>query len=189
MAEPARRRATFEDLLAAPPHTIAQIVDGELYVMPRPAGPHALVASGLGIDLGGAFQRGRGGPGGWIFLHEPELHFGADVVVPDLAGWRAERVPALNAPFFTTAPDWVCEVLSRRHAKLDRGPKAEVYAREEVEFLWLVDPEETCIEAYSRLDGRWVRLGAWSGDSTARIPPFDAVAIDLAPLWVSTTEG
>src|SRR5512145_1369308 len=111
MAEAARRIATYDDILAAQPHSIAQIVDGELHVQPRPAGPHTFTTSSLGMDLGNPFQRGRGGPGGWLIIDEPELHFGRDVVVPDLAAWRAECPPETESNFFTVPPVWICEVL------------------------------------------------------------------------------
>src|SRR4051812_44978930 len=105
--------ATAADLARLPPHVVGEIVDGVLQVSPRPASPHARAASTLQVDLGGPFDRGRGGPGGWWIVVEPELRFGADVVVPDLAGWRRERLPTWpDVPFFTLAPDWVCEVLS-----------------------------------------------------------------------------
>lgn len=68
MGSPVRRPATYADVLAAPPHLIAQLVDDELHLQPRPAGPHNFFASGLGADLVAAFQRGRGGPGGWVVL-------------------------------------------------------------------------------------------------------------------------
>lgn len=114
MSDAARRVATYEDVLAAPRHRVAEILGGELRLSPRPAKPHAAAASALGEELGPPFKRGRGGPGGWILLDEPELHLGADIPVPDLAGWRRERLPVLtdDEPFFTLAPDWVCEVLS-----------------------------------------------------------------------------
>jgi Uma2 family endonuclease len=184
MGAPARRLATYEDILAAPPHTIAQLVDGELHVQPRPSGPHGFATTGLGFDLGSPFQRGRGGPGGWIFVDEPELHFGADVVVPDLAAWRAERPPELEANYFTVVPDWVCEVLSPSSARFDRGPKADLYARVGVQFMWLVDPIDALVEAFQRSENKWLRLGAWAGETVAKIPPFDAVDLDLGPLWV-----
>jgi Uma2 family endonuclease len=184
MGNPARRLATYADVLAAPPHTIAQVVGGELHVQTRPAGPHGVATSGLGADLVNPFQRGRGGPGGWIIVDEPELHFGADVVVPDLAAWRADRPPELEAAFFTVVPDWVCEVLSPSSAKLDRGPKADLYARVGVEYFWLVDPAETLVEAFRRTGDGWLRLGASFADATAHIPPFEAVALELDPLWV-----
>ncbi|HEX3774978.1 MAG TPA: hypothetical protein VHV51_10970 [Polyangiaceae bacterium] len=87
VADPARRQATYEDVLQAPELVVAEILNGDLYTRPRRGGPHAEAASVLGTDLGGAFHRGRGGPGGWIILDEPELHLNRDILVPDLAGW------------------------------------------------------------------------------------------------------
>jgi Uma2 family endonuclease len=185
MGDVARRLANYDDILAAPPHSIAQLVNGELHLQPRPAGPHSVAASGLGVDLGNPFQRGRGGPGGWILLYEPELHLGADVVVPDLAGWRVEHPPELDAKYFTVPPAWVCEVISPSSGRLDRGPKADLYARAGVEFLWLVDPDVNQLEAFRLAGGAWLRLGAWAGAESARIPPFDAIELDLGPLWVT----
>jgi Uma2 family endonuclease len=183
MTESGRPSATYEDILAAPPHSIAQIIGGELHVQPRPAGPHNIATSGLSIDLGNPFQRGRGGPGGWIIIYEPELHFDADVVVPDLAAWRTSVPPELEAVFFTIPPVWACEVLSPSNSAFDRGPKADLYLQVGVEYLWLVDPLANLIEALANRKGAWVRLGAWAGEISARIPPFDAVALELGPLW------
>ena len=186
MAEPARRRATYEDILAAPPHHVAEILDGELYVHPRPAAPHAAAASVLGMDMGGAFQRGRGGPGGWWILFEPELHLGPepDVVVPDLAGWRVQRMPELpSTAYFTLAPDWACEVLSDSTRRVDRVKKMPIYAREQVPHVWLVDPIAQTIEVF-RLDGTTYRLVAThAGDETPRLEPFEAVELDLPAVW------
>lgn len=184
-AHPAKRAATYEDLLSVPEHCIAQIVDGELHVQPRPAGPHQTVASGLGMDLGNPFQRGRGGPGGWIIIYEPELHLGRDIVVPDLGGWRAQNPPELEAKYFTVVPTWVCEIVSPSSAILDRGAKADIYARVGVEYMWIVEPLENLIEAYTLRDGAWLRLGAWAGEVSVRIPPFDAVELELGPLWAT----
>src|SRR5688572_26942520 len=125
-----KRNATYADLEALPDNVIGQIVDGELYASPRPAMPHAITASTMVMDLGSPFQRGRGGPGGWWIVAEPELHFGNDVVVPDLAGWRVERMPRPPmTPAIELAPDWLCEVLSPSTQVLDRGPKLRLYAR------------------------------------------------------------
>src|SRR4051794_30234950 len=122
MADPARRRATYEDLFSLPEHVVGEIIDGELRVQPRPANPHAAAATAIGEELGPPFKRGRGGPGGWILLFEPELHVGGDILVPDLAGWRRERMPRIpvDVPYMALAPDWACEVLSPRTAKMDR---------------------------------------------------------------------
>ncbi|HBW47135.1 TPA: hypothetical protein DEF17_04295, partial [bacterium] len=121
MSLPERQSATYEDLLKVPDTKIAEIIDGELIVSPRPGIPHAIVASGLGGDLGPPFQRGRGGPGGWWILFEPELHLGYHILVPDLAGWRRERMPVVPADAFVTLPpDWICEVVSESSRRIDR---------------------------------------------------------------------
>jgi len=187
MAEPARRRATYEDILALPEHLTGEIIAGELYTQPRPAGPHTVVASELGGDLVGRFGRGGGGPGGWVILHEPELHFGdGEVLVPDLAGWKVERLPveARVGAFFTVVPDWVCEIHSPRTATRDREVKAPCYARNGVNHLWLVEPVVGHVDAFARREAQWLWLGSWS-EVEARVPPFDAVALDLASLWAS----
>ena len=198
MASTAPKRATYADVLAAPANAVAQVAHGVLYTHPRPAGPHAAAASVLGMDLGGAFHRGRGGPGGWIILDEPELHLvparppvgDVDVLVPDLAGWRRERMPAVpDAPYFTLPPDWVCEVLSRSTAALDRSEKMEIYAAAGVEHAWLVDPAARTREAYRRQDLAWLRLGTWHDDARVRVPPFDAIELELGALWPAQSEN
>src|SRR3954467_12406104 len=130
---PANRAATYDDLLQVPEHLVAEIVDGVLITSPRPAARHAMAASALGEELGPPFKRGKGGPGGWIILDEPEIHYQAmgDILVPDLAGWRRERLPKVeDIPFFTVSPDWICEVLSPSTEKIDRAQKLGIYARE-----------------------------------------------------------
>ena len=184
-ADPARKRATYDDVLAAPANTVAELLFGTLHVNPRPAGPHAKAASVLGMDIGSPFDRGRGGPGGWLILDEPELHLGEDVVVPDLAGWRRERMPEVSkAASFTLAPDWICEVLSRSTAAIDRADKMEIYAREGVSHAWLVDPIAKTLEVYRRQESNWLRLGIWRDDAAVRAEPFDAVELELAALWI-----
>ena len=185
MAEAARKEATYEDLLALPEQVVGEIIAGVLHTQPRPAGPHASVASGLGFDLGGPFDRGRGGPGGWIILDEPELHFERDIVVPDLAGWRTDSLPRehLQQAFFTVAPDWVAEISSPSTAQRDRLLKVPLYARQGVSFLWLVEPVDGRVEAYERAGASWTWIGSWGDDKEARIPPFDAVPLDLTLLW------
>ena len=179
-----RRRATYQDVLDAPPHQVAEIVDGALYTNPRPAAPHALAASALEMDLGPAFQFGRGGPGGWWIIVEPELHLRDDVLVPDLAGWRRTRMPSYpETAYFTLAPDWVCEILSPSTRKLDLEAKRPVYAREGVRHLWLVDPAERTLEAFVLTAGKWARIAAAADDEPVRIAPFEAVSFGLADLW------
>ena len=185
MVDPARRRATYQDVLDAPAHMVAEIIDGELSLMPRPAKPHAAAAAALGEELGPPFKRGRGGPGGWIILDEPEAHMGADVLVPNLAGWRRERMPVLSnaEPYFTLAPDWACEVLSPSTTASDRAQKLPIYARELVTHVWLVDPLQRTLEVLRREGTRWLILAVHRGDARVRAEPFDAIELDLAILW------
>lgn len=185
---PARKRATYADLLEVPEHMVAEIVDGELYASPRPASPHATAASAIGGDLNGAFHRPSDGPlrpGGWWILDEPELHLGPDVIVPDLAGWRRERMPALpNVPYFELAPDWICEVVSPPTGALDRTRKMPIYARERVGHLWLVDPIARTLEAYNLVGSRWVVASTHAGRELIRAQPFDAIELDIGRWWL-----
>ena len=136
------------------------------------------------MDLGGAFDRGRGGPGGWVILDEPELHLGPDVLVPDLAGWRRERMPELpDVAAFTLPPDWVAEVLSPSTAALDRAEKLPIYARAGVPHLWLLDPVIRTLEIYRLVGPDWHLVGTHAGEVVVSAEPFDAVPLDLAALW------
>ena len=186
MGDPARRRATYEDVLQAPDTMIAEIIDGDLSLMPRPASLHAIATSVLSEELGPPFRRGRGGPGGWILLYEPELHLGDDILVPDLAAWRRTRMPEVpDAPFFTLAPDWVCEVVSPSSQRLDRIRKPRIYAREKVAHIWLVDPRAQTLEVL-RLEGAaYLIVLMATEDETVRAEPFDAIELSLALLWQS----
>jgi Uma2 family endonuclease len=181
-----RRKALYEAYLAVPPHKHAEIVRGTLHVMPRPAPRHANAASVLGGELQGPFQRGRGGPGGWWILHEPELHLDPDEpVVPDLAGWRVERMPSLpETAYFAIVPDWICEVLSKSTEKIDRDDKLPLYAEHGVRHVWLVDPIAQTLEVHTLGDeGRWREVRHYRGDERVRAAPFDAIEIELVALW------
>lgn len=178
------RRATYQDLLAADERLVAEILNGELHTSPRPAPRHALAASALGGTLDAPFRRARGGPGGWLILDEPEIHLGEDVVVPDLAGWRRERMPALPPePYFPLAPDWACEVLSPATRQIDRLKKLPLYARERVTHVWLVDPDAQTVEVLRLESGRWVLVTVAGAEERVRLEPFAEVEIDLAGLW------
>lgn len=169
---------------------VAEILDGELHAMPRPSRPHTNAASVLGGELHGPFRRGKGGPGGWVILDEPELHLGPkpDKVVPDLAGWRRERMPDARGPsdapgHYDAAPDWVCEILSPSTEAIDRGKKMRIYRREGVGHAWLVNPVTRTLEVYRWEGGRWVLLDTYEGDEVVRAEPFDAIELSLGVLW------
>jgi Uma2 family endonuclease len=179
-----RRPATYQDVLDAPEHMVAQLIEGALHLHPRPNLGHAVAGSSLTGTLNTAFQRGVGGPGGWWILFEPELHLGADVLVPDLAGWRRERMPVRpQEPWTDLAPDWVCEVLSASTRRLDLIDKRRLYAQAGVPHLWLADQAEQTLEAFSLRHGAWTLIAALKDDDEVRIPPFDAIAFPLSVLW------
>lgn len=186
-------RATYADLEAAPPNRVAELITGVLHVFPRPAPRHARASSTIGVRIGGAFDLGDGGPGGWWILDEPELHFpdptepGAiDALVPDIAGWRRERMPKLpKDAHFTLAPDWVCEVLSKSTTAVDRAEKMPIYAREGVRYAWLVEPVARTLEVFVLSpERRWILDRTFRGNDRARAAPFDEVALDLSLLWI-----
>jgi len=179
-----KRRATYKDLMEVPDTMVAEILDGELYGSPRPAMRHSLVAWELAIQLGAPFGHGRGGPGGWWFLFAPELHFGEDVLVPDLAGWRRDRLPVIpDTPAISLAPDWICEVVSASTERMDRVRKLPIYAREGVGRAWLINPQTRTLEVFRRGEDGWVLLSTHGGDESVRAEPFEALALALSELW------
>ena len=181
---PRPARATYQDVLDAPAHRIAEIVEGVLHTHPRPAMPHALASSVLGRRVGTAYHDKIGGPGGWWIIDEPELHLGEDVLVPGLAGWCRERMPDYpETAYVALAPDWVCEVLSVSTRRLDLHGKRPIYAREGVPHLWLVDPAHRALEAFELHDGRWALIASAKDDDPICIRPFDAVTFSLGDLW------
>lgn len=185
MAEPAKRNAAYDDLWAVPPHLVAEIVYGNLVTHPRPAPPHILSATSLAEELVGPFQKGRGGgPGGWVFGEEPELHLGPHIVVPELAGWRRERLSHLpETAFIELAPDWVCELLSPSTVAHDRGAKRRIYGAQGVKHLWLLDPVVRLLEVLELRNGQWVFIDTFVDDMNVCAPPFEAVTFPIAGLW------
>jgi Uma2 family endonuclease len=185
-----KKPATYEDIEALPVGWVGELIEDELVASPRPATKHLRVASRLGALLALPFEFGQGGPGGWWFLDEPELHFERNVLVPDLAGWRRERVPEPpDAPWLTLAPDWVCEILSPSTQALDLGRKLPLYYREGISHAWIIDPARSTLEVFSRGESYWVRTGAYAGGATVRAEPFDGVPLELSLLWLSKSHG
>jgi Uma2 family endonuclease len=181
--KPLKKGATYDDLVRVPEHYVAEMFDGELYASPRPAFPHARAAGVLHAKLGDSFDFGDG-PGGWLIFIEPELHFGNDVLVPDLAGWKRERLPSVpHDAYLTLAPDWICEVLSPSTESIDRGKKLRSYARESVMHAWLVDPLRQAFEVLALEAGSLAQIEDHHGAGSVRALPFDAIELDLRALW------
>jgi Uma2 family endonuclease len=187
---PLDRPATYEDLMRVPDICVAEIVDGELHVSPRPAPRHARAGSSLGVLVGGPYDQGRDGPDGWWILDEPELHLDRDVLVPDLAGWRRTRMARLpETAYFPLVPDWVCEILSASTASLDRVKKLTIYARARVSHAWLVDPLARTLEVLRLEAGRWTILATHAGDEVVRAEPFTEIDLELGALWADPPES
>jgi len=185
MVQPAKTGATYQDVLDAPEGFLAELVDGELFLQARPAKPHTRVATRLGMLLGGPFDLGRGGPGGWIFMDEPEVHLGGAVLVPDMAGWRRADHPELDLQgnFFSEAPTWLCEITSPSTASFDRVRKLPVYAAHGVEWVWLIDPVARFLEVLHLEGGRWAAPATFGPEGSVEPPPFAAVPLNLSELW------
>ncbi|MGE6763087.1 Uma2 family endonuclease [Corallococcus interemptor] len=179
-----RKPATYADLEALPPNLVGEIVNGELYATPPLATRQASAAMHLAGELHNPFGRGRGGPGGWLFLFKPELHLGQDVLVPDIAGWRRERMPKVpDVVGIQMAPDWLCEVLSPSTSRLDRVRKLPIYAREGVKHVWLVDPLQRTLEVFRLEGGHYLLLGTYEEAETVHAEPFEALPLELKVLW------
>ncbi|HRE88369.1 MAG TPA: Uma2 family endonuclease [Myxococcota bacterium] len=182
------RPPSYADIEALPPNVVGEILGGELVVSPRPKPRHAQASSLLGGLLIPPFRLGRGGPGGWQILDEPELSLGIDrrydPVVPDLAGWRLETMPHLpTTAQFLVRPDWVCEVLSQSTARRDRMLKLPFYARAGVGYCWLVDPDQELVEVFENLGTEWKLWGVFGGREAVALAPFEAVPLDLGLIW------
>ena len=181
MSQPGKSTACYGDLFDLPENLVGEIINGELHTHPRPAPKHARADSVLGGNTGNSYDWGESGPGGWWILDEPELHLGNNILVPDLAGWRRERMPTLpETAWFELAPDWICEILSPSTARVDRVLKMPIYARQGVQHLWLVDPDLQTLEVYtldnSRDQPHWLLLNSLEGDAPVKQPPFDRLS-------------
>ena len=186
MTPPPLRAQTslYDRLLALSDTVVGEILDGELVTSPRPVNRHSSAILRLATRLEGPYEEGVDGPGGWLFLVEPQVHLSPDVLVPDLAGWRLERLPPETLPdYFDIAPDWVCEVLSPSTVRYDRGAKLRIYGRTGVGHVWLVDPGAGTLETYRLKDGFWVLLGTYRAADEVAAEPFQAAAFRLDRLW------
>jgi Uma2 family endonuclease len=182
----ATKLSLYEQLMALPEGLTGEIIHGQLRAQPRPAWPHNLAGSRLGADMEGPYGRGRGGPGGWWIIDEPEVHFILDteVAVPDIAGWRKEHMPSPpEGHKVQVIPDWICEIFSPATKSTDREEKMPLYAYSGVQFAWLVDPRTHTLEAYELIDAKWRPFGIFRDDDSVAVAPFDAIDIRRVDRW------
>ena len=179
-------RPTLADLDALPPGIVGEIIEGVLYTMTKPRARHQRTGTGIGGDLRGPFDLGRGGPGGWWIITEPGLELPNDTkeISPDVAGWRRERMPELpvDEPI-RVVPDWVCEILSKTTRRHDQLVKLPYYAKVGVAYAWVVDLEARVLTAHRLEAGAWRAIATHSEETEVRIEPFDAVPLNLADWW------
>jgi Uma2 family endonuclease len=187
LVDPARKLATYEDLLALPADARAEIVRGTIVVMPAPRPRHLKVQGALRRFVGGPYDDddGYGGPGGWWIFGEVDVRFDRhETVRADLAGWRRARLPEPDQRPIDVVPDWICEVLSASNVARDRVEKRALYAASGVEHYWIADPDARTLEALVLRDGQWLETGAWTDGAVVRIPPFDDVELDISRLFL-----
>jgi Uma2 family endonuclease len=184
MTKPATKQATYADLEKVPPHLVAEIIHGVLETHPRPVGQHLRASTRMGMVLGGPYDLGNNGPGGWVFADEPQLQLAQHILVPDLAAWRVERAPdLLDDASITIVPDWICEILSPPTARHDRGAKMQIYAEQGVGYYWLLDPKTRFFDAYQLIVGKWMRIGGLTGEGEINFLPFDATSFSIDLLF------
>ena len=192
MSDAAPRFAIYEDLLRLPDDVRAEVLAGQIVTAPAPLPKHSRAQRALGRFIGGPFDDddGRGGPGGWWIFVEVDIAFGLhDIVRPDLAGWRRERLvaPGELRPI-SIRPDWVCEVLSPSTAARDKVQKRKLYAEHGVPHYWIIDVDARTLEAFSLEGGRWLLTGSYDEHDAASIPPFQAIELEIGRLFLPRKE-
>jgi Uma2 family endonuclease len=183
--QPVPKSSLYDQLLELPEILIGEIIDGQLHTHPRPGGKHILISSNVGSELHGPFQKGKNGPGGWWILQEPEVHLSLDneVAVPDLAGWRKERLPEIpESHKFTVIPYWICEIFSPATETFDRQVKMPLYARYAIRFLWLIHPINKTLEAFHLVDTEYSLQGVYKSGDKLSIMPFQDIELKVSDL-------
>ena len=188
MNVPAQKKATYDDLYGLPENMNGEIIDGELIASPRPSRRHGYTSASLTAKVIPEYQfREGGGPGGWVIMDEPEISFGDNIIVPDIAGWKRERFPVEeDHNWISVVPDWVCEIVSPRSASIDRIRKMGLYAAHGVPYYWIIDPISKTLEVYENENSRWLVIGLFAGNDTVRVLPFHESEIDLSSLWLES---
>jgi len=158
----------YQQLIDLPETLTGGLLDGRLHTRPSLTGPQHCAKMALSYRLFEAFRIGGGGQGGWRILPAVEIHFelDAEVAVPDLAGWRRERMPALpEGHRIEVVPDWVCEILTPATAAKDRDIKMPLYLRRGVHHAWLIDPDAQTLDTFEAGEGgAWRQVGRTTGD-------------------------
>lgn len=173
-----------------PEPLVGEVIDGVLYTMARPSPAHSSVETALTSQL--RFGGGGGGPAvGWYIAAEVEVRFPNDeTCVPDVSGWRSSKISGhRNDNPIRVTPDWACEILSDSTRKKDLGPKRDMYARQGVTHLWIVEPEAHVLEVYSLgAARRWELVGTWVEDSVVSAAPFEALKLQLSSWWLKEAD-
>jgi len=185
MSESARKRPAYKDLYKIPENMTGEIINGELVVTPRPSRKHGYSTTALGAAVVPSYQFGRGGGlGGWVIIIEPEIGFGENIMVPDIAGWKEDRYPEEEPHnWISVVPDWICEVLSPNTLRVDKVRKMPIYARHGVPYFWLIDPAAETLDVFRLASGQWTLLGTYVEDDKVRAEPFGEIEINLSDLW------
>ncbi len=178
---PFKKDAKYADLQTIPETWVGELVHGDLYAFPRPRTTHSLALTRLIQAL--AHDADDDSPEGWIILHDVEIWFGKNLLVPDVCGWRRRRLPELpDVATMKLAPDWVCEGMSPSTARLDKGPKREIYARAGVPHLWYVDPALHTVDVFALAGTAYSFVRTAGEHDDAKLAPFPH-PIDLSRLW------
>ncbi len=185
MANPALKVPTYDDILALGEGVHAEILAGELRVHAAPSWQHGDAAMALAGDLDAPFRRGRGGPGGWWLLPETDLVMcTGDCVRPDFTGIRREKMPVLpDERPLVVDPDFVCEILSPSTRLYDETEKLEAYAAAGVQHVWHLDPHARLLTVMRHSPDGYVILRRGRPGQLLRLPPFEAIEIDIAGLF------
>lgn len=184
MTKTVNKQASYQDIIDLPENMVGEIIHGRLEMRPKSATRYALASSSLSAELVSSFQQGQDGAGGWWIIDEPVCHLDSHVLVPDLVGWRRQRMPALpKTACFKTPPDWICEILSPTTTRIDRIVKMPIYAELGINYLWLIDPVLRTLEAYELHDGHWLLTGAHADNESIAIAPFAEHTFSLTDLW------